>query len=60
VTWELPAVEVLYGTADGLRVRNDDFMQQDDFSSSDGPESNDDFGLSLAPRPSSYGWYWFG
>jgi hypothetical protein len=35
-------------------------MQQDDFSSSDGPEPNDDFGMSLAPRPSSYGWYWFG
>jgi hypothetical protein len=53
------AVELLYGTADGLSVRNDDFLQQDDISSSDGPEPSDHFGWSLAPRPSNYGVYWF-
>jgi hypothetical protein len=53
-------VEVLYGTSGGLRVTNDDFFQEDDLSSTDGPEQNDNFGLSLPPRPSSYGWYWLG
>jgi hypothetical protein len=53
------AVEVLYGTSGGLSVQNDDFLQEDDVGSSDGPEQDDWFGASLAPRPSNYGWYWF-
>jgi hypothetical protein len=53
------AVEVIYGTSEGLRVQNDDFLQQDDLSTSDGPEQQDYLGRSLAPRPSNYGWYWF-
>jgi hypothetical protein len=53
------AVEVIYGTSGGLRVQNDDFLQEDDVSSSDGPGQDDWFGASLAPRPSNYGWYWF-
>jgi hypothetical protein len=53
------AVEIIYGTANGLRVRNDDFLQEDDLSSADGPDPSDYFGWSLAPRPSSLGSYWF-
>ena len=51
--------EIIYGTANGLRVRNDDFLQKHDLSSADGPDPSDYFGWSLAPHPSSLGSYWF-
>jgi hypothetical protein len=40
-------------------VRNDDFLQQDEVISRDGPEQNDNFGWSLALHLSGDGFYGF-